>query len=374
MTQAGTQQPLPPSRDSSPPIRPRPTPRALAKAVVQLVGFAACIALFWWVIRGVLAPQSREQLERLGDAPAWKVAALLALGLATTVINGAIFQVMLRPVRRLRTADVQSVNAVASMLAPLPFKIGLLFRVFIHNRRDRLSLLTIIAWFGAITATMGAAMLPPLGAAASRGTINWVWAITSIGGVLGMTIAVIVIAQACRDGAGWVRLERFVRALPLPRAIRGTPDGSNAGILPRIHEGLRMLSHPGAVVACVALRLVDAGVHTARFLLAASILGVALPTDKAVIAGVAYFLIGAAAPTGQLGAREAGAAWLLGRLLPGVGLDQFKLVALLVSATEASVLLLMAMAGAAWLRPWRLLATGMRTAESPAAGPPRPIL
>ncbi len=345
----------------------RPTPRGLAKAIVQLVGFGACIALFWWVIRGVLAPQSREQLAHLAEAPAWKVAALLALGFATTFINGAIFQVTIRPVRRLRTLDIQSVNAIASLLAPLPFKIGLLFRVFMHNRRDRIPLLAIVAWFGAIVVTMAAAMLPPLGAAASRGTINWVWAVTVLGGVLGTTLAVIVISQVCRDGSGWARVERFVRALPLPRSIKGTPDGSRPGVLPRIHEGLRMLSHPGTVGAAVALRLADAGVHTARFMLAASILGVGLPPGKAVIAGVSYFLIGAAAPTGQLGAREAGSAWLLGRLLPGVDLAQFKLVALLVSATEMSVLLVMAMAGAAYLRPWRLLARSVRrtTTEAP---------
>lgn len=368
----------PPGKAAPEPVIPprrRITPRGLAKAIVQLVGFAVCIALFWWVIRGVLAPQSRDQLARLGEAPAWKVAALLALGFTTTFINGAIFQVTLWPVRKLRTADIQSVNAIASMLAPLPFKIGLLFRVFTHNRRDRLPLLTIVAWFGAITATMAAAVLPPLGASASRGAIDAIWAIAAIGGVLGTTIALVIVAQVCSDGPGWARLERFIRALPLPQSVKGTPDGSHAGILPRIHEGLRMLAHPWAVVACVALRLVDAGVHTTRFLLAASILGVSLPTDKAVIAGVAYFLIGAAAPTGQLGAREAGSAWLLGRLLPGVDLAQFKLVALLVSATEASVLLVMAMAGAAWLRPWRLVARGTNPARSAAAAPaPRATL
>lgn len=324
--------------------------RRVVRAAVQVVGFAIGLALLWWVVRGVFSPTNRDQLDRLRAAPPASVAALLGLAVATLAINGAAFQAAIHPVRRLRTLDLQAVNAVAALLAMLPFKLSVVFRVLVHHRRDRLPLLTIAAWFGALAATMAAATLPPLGASLWRGRIDAWWIAVTSGGIALLTLALIAGARMFSDGPGWRGLERAMRRLPLPRAIRGTDDGARPGLLPRIHEGLRMLAHPRAVVACIGLRLADAAVHATRFLVAASILGRDLPADKAVIAGTTYFLIGAAAPSGQLGAREAGTAALLGVLMTGVDLDQFAGVVLLVTATEATVLLVCAMAGAAWLR------------------------
>jgi hypothetical protein len=331
-----------------------PPARRVLRAAVQVVGFAVGLALLWWVIEGVFAPENRAQLDRLRDAPALSVAALLGLGLATLVINGAIFHIALWPVKRLRTADIQSVNAIAAVLALLPFKLSVLFRVLVHNRRDRVPLLTIAAWFAAVAACMAVSALPPLAASLWRKTLDGAWWGVALGGIAFGAIAMIALAKLLSDGPGWAWLERVIKSLPLPVAIRGSrDDNASPGMRPRVQEGLRMLAHGRAVSACIALRMLDAAVHTARFLVAASILGVDLPASKAVIAGAAFFLIGAAAPTGQLGAREAGTAGILGTLLHGVDLSQFKLVVLLVSATEATVLLVAAAAGAAWLRPWR---------------------
>lgn len=336
---------------AAPPTSPN---RRVLRAAVQVLGFAIGLALLWWVVKGVFAPENRAQLDRLREAPAASVAALLGLGLATLVINGAIFHAALWPVKRLRTLDIHSVNAIAALLALLPFKLSMVFRVLVHNRRDRVPLLTIAAWFAAIAGCMAVSVLPPLAASLWRGTLDAAWWGVAVGGVLFGTIAMIIVAKKLSDGPGWAWLERLIKSLPLPTAIRGSrDDDANPGMRPRVHEGLRMLAHGRAVSACVALRMLDAAVHTARFLVAASILGVDLPASKAVIAGTAFFLIGAAAPTGQLGAREAGTAGILGTLLHGIDLSQFKLVVLLVSATEATVLLVAAMAGAAWLRPWR---------------------
>ena len=126
-----------------------------------------------------------------------------------------------------------------------------------------------------------------------------------------------------------------------------------------------MLADPRAVITCVVLRLLDSAVHTARFLVAASILGFDLPTDKAVIAGCSFFLIGIAAPSGTVGVREAFTGGLLGQLLSGVDPDQFFVAVLLVSAAEAVVTLPAALLGAAWIKPWRLRRTPS-TALSPA--------
>jgi len=331
-----------------PPIR-----AARMRTGVQILGFMLGLTLLAWCIYAAAKPENLKQWSRLREAPAESVAMLLALSLATVVLNGAIFQFAIRPIARLRAADIQSVNAVASLLAYLPFKLSMLFRVLVHNRRDGLALFTIAAWFGAIAASMAIGVLPPLAFAWVRGRADAGWWAASLGGVIGATVATVVMARLLHAGPGWAWFERTWNKLPL-RAL-----------LPRIHEGLRMLADPRAVITCVVLRLLDSAVHTARFLVAASILGFDLPTDKAVIAGCSFFLIGIAAPSGTVGVREAFTGGLLGQLLSGVDPDQFFVAVLLVSAAEAVVTLPAALLGAAWIKPWRLRRTPS-TALSPA--------
>ena len=70
-----------------------------------------------------------------------------------------------------------------------------------------------------------------------------------------------------------------------------------------------------------------------------------------MIAGSAFFLIGVVAPTGQLGAREAGTTGIMAALHS----EGLVVAVLMVSAVEAAVVLLAAMAGGAYLRLDRLL-------------------
>lgn len=324
---------------------------------VQIVGFCIGLGLLGWCVFAAAKPENVRSWERLREAPASSVAALLALSLASVLVNGAIFRQAIRPVARLGVLEVQCVNAVATLLAYLPFKLSMLFRVLVHNRRDGLPLLTIAAWFGAIAATLTTGVLPPIAVSAVRKSVDAVWWAMSIGGVVLASVAMVVIARAIHEGTGWTWFVRLWRTLPLPRAIRGNTDDSASarpGLLPRIHEGLRMLASARAVGECVLLRSIDAAIHTSRFLLAAGILGIDLPAGQAVIAGCSYFLIGVAAPSGTVGLREALTGGLLGRLLTGVDPDQFMVAVLMVSAAEAVVLLPAAIAGAAWLKPWRL--------------------
>ena len=116
-----------------------------------------------------------------------------------------------------------------------------------------------------------------------------------------------------------------------------------------------MLAHPGAVLTCAGLRLSDLGVQTLRFLVASAIVGEMLPTDQAVLAGSTYFLIGAFAPAGQIGAREAGTAGFLSRLFPGHDLDRVMTAVVAISAAEVLVLLAGSCVAILVLRPDRLL-------------------
>ena len=119
-----------------------------------------------------------------------------------------------------------------------------------------------------------------------------------------------------------------------------------------------MLASPSAVLTCTGLRMADIVVQAFRFMLAATILGQPLSWDQAVLAGGAYFLIGAAAPTGQLGAREAGTAGLMAMLVPYIEWQSFAPVVVVISGAEMIVLLAGSVIGAAYLRPDRLLRLG----------------
>lgn len=335
--------------------------KRVLKTVFQLLAFVAAIVMLVWAAKVPLRPQNRESLEALRDAPLIYPVGLCLLALGTTVVNGLQFWVQLTPVRRLRVLDVQAVNAVATVLAYL-FKISVLFRVLVHNRRDRVGLLTIGAWFAAVAAVMGCVLVPFAVAGAWRQKPDLVWGAVSLGSAIALCAVMLAISRYLAQEHHWIWFSKLVHRFPMPgiaRRLLEKPDGP----LDRAHEGVRMLADPRVLVCAVLLRLTDVTIQATRFYLAARVLNVPLGVDQAVLAGSVYFMIGAVYPAGQLGAREGGTAWLLRLVIPGFDLDRFIVVVLLVTATEMLTVLLAAAAGTAWLRPDRLL----RSASKPAA-------
>jgi hypothetical protein len=324
---------------------------------LQLLGFAAGVGLMVWAGSFVFSDANVEARQRIWSAPAHLVALLLGLSVLTHLINGSLFYAALAPVRRLRFWEVQAVNAMASLLASLPFKLSVLLRVAVHHRRDGVPLLTIGAWFIAVGVVMLASAAPVIIVSLARPTVDALWFVLVIVGVALSAGTVVAAAGFFSEGRGWALVERVWNALPLPGALRGEPDPAEGRrrptLLDRGHEGLRMLAHPGAVFASAGLRLADAGVHAGRFLVAAAILGVPLAADHAVLAGSSYYLIGALAPTGALGAREGGTG-LIGQILAEVDLGQFMLIVVVVTAADLLVLLVGGAVGLAFLRPDRL--------------------
>jgi hypothetical protein len=127
-----------------------------------------------------------------------------------------------------------------------------------------------------------------------------------------------------------------------------------------MHPGFDILATPWCTFGSLGLRLCDAAVHSARFLVAAHVLGVALPLREAVPVSLTFFLVGALSPAGMAGLREGAATGLAGLLLHKTGAREetfatFAAVALLVTATEALVFMFGAAVGVAWLRPDRLM-------------------
>lgn len=321
---------------------------------VQLVGFAAGIALLVWCGLEAFKPGNREQLERLGEAGAGALSLLFALSLATLVLNGLIFGVVLSPERRLKTIDVLATNALATMLSYLPFKISVLARVAIHNRRDGVPLLTIAAWFGAVAVLVLTALGPVAAASLWRQSVDAVWGVVSGLGVLVVTGACVALAGVFAGERGQGR-------------IRGWAGRARIGVLDRflvtesytrLHGVFSMLAHSGAVWGATGLRLADLGAQTARFVVAASILGVGLSWEQAVLVSSTYFLIGMLTPFGMLGTREAGSVGLAALLGLGGEGESLVVVILAVSATESLVNLACGALGVAWLRPDRMLRAG----------------
>ncbi len=333
--------------------------RGLVKIAVQLVGFVAGLALLGWCAREALKPGNREQLARLGEADGGQVALLFACSLATLALNGLIFWVVLLPEKRLKVSDMLATNAFATMLAYLPFKISVVARVALHNRRDGVALMTIAAWFGAIGAVVLVGLGPVSLVSLWRKGVDGVWWIASGAGIALSLVLLLAIARAFAGERGLARIHRLLDPLRIGALTRFM----RTEVFAKLHGVFGMLAHPGAVLGATALRLADVGVLTARFMVAASILGVGLGWEEGVLFASSYFLIGMLSPFGMLGTREAGSMGVAAALGFGDAGESVAVVILLVTATESLSYLVAGVLGGVWVRPDRLI-RGAKAAAS----------
>lgn len=337
--------------------------RSAARVAIQVLGFLAGIGLLAWCARVAFKDENREQLARLPEASPWSIGALVGLSAATLVFNGLIFYAQMRPVRRLRALDVVATNAFATLMNYLPFKLSLVSRVVIHNRRDGLPVLTIGAWLGAVAVTFIGTVGVVVGAAVVLGGVGAAW-----WGLVGLGLALWVLAQ-------WAGARVFAGERGLAR-VHATADRFGPALVGRVmrtgaftnlHAGLDMLAHPGATCAAVVLRVGDIMSQATRLIVAAAVLGETLGWAEAVVLAAGHFLIGVISPFGMLGTREAGTAGLAGLLTLAAGATaaeaeattaSFAVTLLLVTAIEAVVTLAAGGVSVAWLRLDRLFRRG----------------
>lgn len=338
---------------------------SLVRLIGQSLGFLVGIGLLIWCLTIAFSPENREQFDKLKNADWRLVAALSGLSLVIMVISGEVFRLSLRPVQKLGVLSTHSTNAIANALALLPFKIGMIFRILMHNRRDGVPLLTIGAWFAAISAVMVGVIVPIAGAALWLHRLDGPAIALALGGVVLCCGGLVMIAKAVGTEQGWALILRLWRLAPLPASLRA---GSVRGdmLLARAREGVRILSSGRTIFACAALRVLDVLCQALRFAIAARILGIDIPKDQATVAGIVYFLVGALAPFGQLGVRER-----LTSMLPSeMPMATFQLVVLIVTAADILVLLVCALIGAAYLRARRSpLRRETAAASTPEATP-----
>ncbi len=318
------------------------------RIAVQLLGFGIGIALLVWCVRVVMSDENKAALEKVQQAGAGQILALLGLAAASIFLNGFIFWSAIRPLHRLRLSDTVAVNALATFLSYLPFKISVLTRWLIHNRRDGVHTLTIGAWF-IVVAVLTVVTIAPMWLAFARpeGAGRWWW-------------FVIACAIAAAHAVAWqtARLVRGPRGLERMKRL-GLPDPiAGREWFQRLHGGASMGGDTHAVWSTTIARILDILGFGLRFWIAARILGVPLTGEEAVLIGMAFFVVGVVSPFGTVGTREAGA---LGMAV-GAGLasaetqrDALLTGILLVSVTEAAVGLVGAGIALAWLRADKLL-------------------
>lgn len=151
---------------------------------MQLLAFAVGLALLPTRSRSHSATKNREQIEKLKDATWQQVAMLLGLSLVSLLVNGVMFWVALRPVHKLPVADVVSTNCIAAFLGYLPLKLGLILRIAIHVRRDRVPLLTVTAWFASVAMVMLGVVGALLLASLATKDLNALWFAIAGGGLV----------------------------------------------------------------------------------------------------------------------------------------------------------------------------------------------
>ncbi len=309
-------------------------PALNAKTAIQLLGFGFGVALLVWLIAQVFKEENRAQLQKLAEAPAHQVGFLLALTLTSMVLNGVIFWVVVRPVRRVPMSDVQAVNSIAYLLSSAPLRAGFLLRIFVHSRRNKIPLLIVGGWMGAVAVLILTGMLPMAGASLWRRQLDTLWWLVTIGGVSGSGAAVCLAARFFSSGRGEILIRRVV-------------EGERLG---QLHEGVVMLADAGAVALASGLRVIDVMVQALRFTVAAEMVGMELSFDRAVIAATVYFVADSIAPTGSAGVRE----WVTARAMGSMEQGDFNVLVLTVSASEMIVRFVCAVLGVIWLRPSRL--------------------
>jgi Lysylphosphatidylglycerol synthase TM region len=337
----------PPTPNPESAIEPPPTKRRVWMILVQLIGFAGGIGALWWAVRLAMSEENRDQLSRLSDASPIELLALMALATISVGFNGIIFWVLINPVHRLRATDVISTNAIATFLAYLPFKLSVVSRFVIHNRRDKVPVLTIGAWILAEALLMMAVFVP-------MGVMSW-WQQEAnllwwIGSLVSIALATLAGCWVARRLAG----ERGIDWLAKIMGKRLTGTDSFA----RLHSGFVMLGNTRAAMIANAFRVLDILAFALRFYVAARVLDLPISPSDSLLLGATYFMIGAASPFGMLGTREAGTiaiASLIGISSAAITEDQSGTVpiaatVLFVTAVEAVVNLGCAGFGIAWLR------------------------
>ncbi len=321
--------------------------RSIPMMVVQIIGFLGSISALGWAVSVALRQENRDQLAKLSQATPGELFMLMGLATISVGFNGMLFWVVINPVHKLRPTDVIATNAISTLLAYLPFKLSIVSRFVIHNRRDKIPILTIGAWIVAVTLLMLAVFGPITLASLWQREINPAWIAVSAVGIITSTIIGSLIAQQLEGEKGTRRIAKLL-------GEKITSSDSYA----RLHIGFKMLANIKAAIIGNLFRVLDIFSFALRFYVAAIVLDLPISATDSLLLGATYFLIGMASPVGMLGTREAGTIAIASMVgISSAALTENQsgetpiiIAVLFVTAIEAIVNLACAGFGLAWLK------------------------
>ena len=289
------------------------------RLAMQLLGFTIGVVFLAWLVNDAVRGEGWDEiLERTTPGV---LMGLLGCSLISLFINGAIFWVQLRPVKKESFWVLQGVNCTASLLNYAPIRLGIVSRYVYHMRVDRMSFLFITSWIFAIAVALLCVMGSATLASFLYPRIDLWWVL--------LTLAPLLLV---------VLLLPMVVDLPF---IKRHAKGSE-----------RMLSDRKTLSLALALRLLDLGAWAGRIYFATHVVDTGLSGGDVLLLAVAAVLV-SLNPLGRLGYREAAVRWLAPLLAAGAFTDEqigarFAQLALIESMSEALVVLPFGLISAFW--------------------------
>ncbi len=310
-------------------VRAMLAPRRMA---AQAVGFAVGIALVAWVVKGAIDAANDpsragilESVRAAWESRPWLVAGIALTTALSLAIDGALFWLILLPVRRLGFMEIQWLTFVTATSNFFPVRLGIPVRYAYAMLANRMGFLEATAWFVALTLVI----LVSLGA---------VVAATAAVPVPGVAWALLVLVALA--AGGWI----------LQRAAGLGP------VRARMGEWTPMLTTPRTYWAGTLLRVAEVLLWVVRMWCAAEILELGLSFATVTVLGVASIAV-MLNPVGRIGFREATtvvvANWMAGGGLDVAHADAgFKQLALLESLGEMATTIPMGIVAAPFLARW----------------------
>ncbi|MEI6473896.1 MAG: hypothetical protein WCO75_00745 [Planctomycetota bacterium] len=284
------------------------------RAIMQAIGFLVGLALVAWVVKGAIDVASDPTRAGILESvrAAWNERPWLVLGIALTttvslIIDGALFWMVLVPVRRLGFMEIQWLTFVTATSNFFPVRLGIPVRYAYALLANRLTFMQATAWFIAVTLVV----------------------LVSLGAVIAATALIPI------PGLGWAGLVLVALAIGgfLLQRVAHLPIAAR-----RFGEWTRMLTTPSTYWAGTVLRVIEVLLWIVRMWCAAEILNLGLSFATVTVLGVAAIAV-MLNPFGRIGFREATTV-LVANWMAGGGIDVshadggFKQLALLESLGE----------------------------------------
>ncbi len=330
------------------------------RLLVQAVGILISLGLLTWTITGVLKPENRPKLDSVLHAPPASLALLIGLSLISLFCNGATFWLSLCAVRPVPFWGTQAANAIASFLGYLPFKLSLISRLIIHNRRDGVPVIALGAWLAANALLVLGILACITLARLWRGSVDVAFGAVAFGMLLTFGVTLCVASRLFAGEPGRARYRALAGRLGLLGRLMLKPAFGH------LLAGFDILAQPRVVAGVIIVRLLDIAAQTGRFVVAAQLINVPLSWSNALLPAIAFFVIGAGSPAGAVGGREGGTSGIaaLLHLESVVSLGDFKIITLVVSGSEILLYTAVAIVSTLYVRPDKLALT-----PAPSASP-----